>query len=163
MLDGPFKPTPALIKRYKAYCEFFETSRLRGIRKPTPMQFTFAKVYLETRDAELAYNTAGYRKVSHFKKVFRDRAYWRVMQSLMVRELFRLAMFEWTLKTGMSITQYADRLLKIADTAESLSDQVEALRMLNSLLGYDEANAKMRRKIDSYKEKVQYHQERAAA
>ncbi len=117
--------------------------KIRGVRLapkqnlPRPKQILFVKHLFKTGSPRKAYEAAGYSSIGHYTNdSYKYKAVQRVLHGKAVQFLIRLTMADWCLQNQVNAHRLADMALQAYDNAPNVRDQLEAVKLLAHLAGY---------------------------
>lgn len=122
-----------LQRKWKDYLDICDGAYYKA---PTFKQFTFVRAYLETNDLVFAYKAAGYHSIDHLTERMQRLHIQKVRRGRGVQTLIQLAAAEWCDKNKISTFKICDMALDCYNRADTVRDQLRALRFLNGLISH---------------------------
>ena len=108
----------------------------RGKVPPTMKEFIFAQVYLATNNQKTANDAAGYPSVEHLDKHTQMRYTRAVKMQPGIQNLLKFAVKEWYDEQQITVRSICNKALKAYENAETVRDQLNALKFIAKLGGY---------------------------
>lgn len=111
--------------------------KMTNHKVPTTRQLKFVEVLFKTHSLKEAYEAAGYFSLEKYdRKHARYRTMHRVLNTKAVQFLIKIVLADWCKRNQVNAHTIAQKTLDAYNNATNIRDQLEALKLLAHLAGY---------------------------
>ena len=124
-------------KRTLAVLEKAKDYKFNNRTTPNSNQMKFVEVFLKTGNARKAYEATGYYDLNRYtNEAFKYKSIQRVVYGKAVQFLLALVFSDWARRNEITAARLGEMTLRAYDNATSIREQLEAIKLLANLAGY---------------------------